>query len=239
MKAIVLTCDRYRAITQHMILQYERLWPDHPFIFRIPYQNLRDPDPNRGEFVETSPEIPATVLQLLADVDDEEVVYWCADDKYPIQLVTDKIARLMTHICESPNMSGLLFCRCRATLDRPDLALYPQEWTTPFGEILLERRAWYQIWIHQFLKAKVLRYFFSNMPEHILGAKSMDDLKENIVKLADHRLFVTRENFAVFGESTQDGRLTRNCYESMRDNNIEVPPKYQIPSRKKVTMGKL
>lgn len=222
-----------------MILQYERLWPDHPFIFRIPYQSLRDPDADRGEYVETPPEIPATVLQLLADVDDEEMVYWCADDKYPIQLVTDKITSLMAYVCQSPNISGLLFCRCRATLDRPDLALYPIEWRTPSGDILLERRAWYQIWIHQFLKAKVLRYFFSNMPEDIPGAKAMDNLKDNIVKLADHRLFVTKQNFAVFGESTRDGRMTRNCYESMIDSNIEVPGKYRRPSRKRVTMGRL
>ena len=39
-KAIVLTWDRSRAITDHMILQYERLWPDHPFVFHIPFQNL-------------------------------------------------------------------------------------------------------------------------------------------------------------------------------------------------------
>src|SRR5262245_11358604 len=31
-KAIVLTCDRFRAITRHLILKYERLWPDHPFV---------------------------------------------------------------------------------------------------------------------------------------------------------------------------------------------------------------
>src|SRR6187397_1047533 len=40
-KAIVLTCDRFRAITRHLILKYERLWPDHPFIFHVPYQELR------------------------------------------------------------------------------------------------------------------------------------------------------------------------------------------------------
>jgi hypothetical protein len=33
MKAIVLTCDRYRALTEHMIRKYEELWPDHPFVF--------------------------------------------------------------------------------------------------------------------------------------------------------------------------------------------------------------
>jgi len=125
------------------------------------------------------------------------------------------------------------------TLERPDLALYPREWPTPSGDILLERRAWYQIWIHQFLKAKVLRYFFSSMPDSVPSAKAMDTLKNDIIKLADHRLFVTKENFAVFGESTQNGRMTRNCYDSIRNAGIELPQKYRRPSRKRVTMGKL
>jgi len=125
------------------------------------------------------------------------------------------------------------------TLERPDLALYPREWPIPSGDILLERRAWYQIWIHQFLRAKVLRYFFSNMPDLVASAKAMDTLKEHIIKLADHRLFVTKENFAIFGESTQNGRITRNCYDSFRQVGIELPQKYRRPSRKRVTMGKL
>src|SRR3954467_15870664 len=33
-KAIVLTCDRFRAITRHLILKYERVWPEHPSAFQ-------------------------------------------------------------------------------------------------------------------------------------------------------------------------------------------------------------
>lgn len=243
MKAIVLTCDSYRPLTEHMILQYERLWPDHPFVFRIPYQSLRGPDSERREYIKapggTATDIPPSVLKLIADLDDEEMVYWCADDKYPIQLVTEKIAGLMAYACGSREISGLMFCRCRVTLDRPEVTLYSREWMTPLGDAILERRAWYQIWIHQFLRAKVLRYLFSEMPDYIARAKAMDDLKNDIVKLADHRLFVTKENFAVFGESTRNGRLTRNCYDSIQSTNIELPHKYRRPSRKRITIGKL
>jgi len=243
MKAIVLTCDSYRALTEHMILQYERLWPDHPFVFQIPYQKLRGPDSERVRYVKapggTAADIPPSVLTLLADIGDEEMVYWCADDKYPIRLLTDRISKLMSYACESSDISGLMFCRCRVTLDRPDLALYPDSLITPGGEILLERRAWYQIWIHQFLRAKVLRHFFSEMPEHVPSAKGMDHLKEDIVKLADHRLFVTKENLAIFGESTRHGRMTRNCYDSIRKTKIDLPERYRHPSRHRVTMGKL
>jgi hypothetical protein len=243
MKAIVLTCDSYRALTEHMILQYERLWPDHPFVFRVPYQKLRGPESERIQYVKapggTATDIPPSVLELLADVDDDEMVYWCVDDKYPIQLVTDKINSLMSYACDSSDISGLMFCRCRVTLERPDLALYPGPRVTPSGDVLFERRTWYQIWIHQFLRSKVLRHFFAEMPEYIPSAKGMDSLKEEIVKLADHRLFVTKENFAIFGESTQNGQMTRNCYDSIRKTNIALPERYRRPSRQRITMGKL
>jgi len=72
MKAIVLTFDRHRAITQHMILQYKRVWPDHPFCFRIPYQNLGGINSDQLQYLrtpgETPEDIPAAVLELLADL---------------------------------------------------------------------------------------------------------------------------------------------------------------------------
>jgi hypothetical protein len=243
MKAIVLTYDRHRAITEHMILQYERLWPDHPFVFRVPYQNLRGADSERIRYIEAPGgkpgDIPATVLRLLADVDDNEWVYWCMDDKYPIRLLTEKITNLISYALESSDMSGLLFCRCRVTLDRPDLALFPSERTTRLGYILLERKAWYQIWIHQLLRAKVLRYLFSNMSDSLPSGKALDTVKNEIVKLDEHRLFVTKENLAVFGESTHGGVITRNCYNSIRKTNIELPEWFRYPNRERVTMGKL
>jgi hypothetical protein len=239
MKAIVLTCDRYRAITEHMILQYERLWPDHPFVFRIPYQQSRGMDTERINYRQTPEDIKGTLLHLLADLDDEEWIYWCVDDKYPIQLLTGKIYDLMTHAIGSPKMSGLLFCRCRVTLNSPKLALYPKEIINPSGDTYFERKAWYQIWLHQLLKVKVLRYLFTHFPDRIPSAKEMDEFKDAIVKPSELRLFVTKENFAVFGESTARGLITQNCYESMVANQIALPDWFRHPNGQHVTMGKL
>ena len=239
MKAIVLTCDRYRAVTEHMILQYEKLWPDHPFVFRVPYQNLTGTPGNRAEYVQTPAEIRATVFQTLAGLDDEEWIYWCPDDKYPIELVVDKIVDLVSDIAHSAEASGLLFCRCKALLRRPEATLHPQPKINSFGDVYLERKGWHQIWIHQFLRVKVLRFLFSQMPERIASAKLMDALKDQVPKLAEHRLFVTRENFAIFGESTHKGTINRNCYESIKRTKIELPKWFQKPNDKYVTLGKL
>src|SRR5207247_10382681 len=107
-EAIVLTCDRYRAITQHLIFQYHRLWPDHPFVFHIPYQELGGVDSERIRYHTCPADIKLTVLHLLADIDDEEWIYWCVDHKYPIQIVTNTISTLISHAMRSPELDGLL-----------------------------------------------------------------------------------------------------------------------------------
>src|SRR5438105_13043547 len=239
MKAIVLTFDRHRAITQHLMLQYQHLWPDHPFRFRIHYQQHRAPDTERAEYFESPPEIPGTVLRLIEDIEDEEWVYWCSDDKYPIRLIVKKVKELLNYALTASEISGLLFCRARVTLDRPELSLHPNQRITPDGATLLERKGWYQIWIHQFLKAKVLRSLFSQLPLEIPSAKALDALKDQIPKPDEYHLFVTEQNFAVFVESTKQGVITRNCLESIRQTDIELPEWFQRSNGEWVTMGKL
>jgi len=239
MKAIVLTCDRYRAITEHMVLQYERLWPDHPFVFRIPYQNLASSETARTTYLRTPQGIRATVLQLIDDLDDEEWIYWCIDDKYPVRLITEKIVDLIPDALRSPVMSGLLFCRRGPTLDNPELTLHSRKWINPNGDVYLERKAWHQIWLHQLLKVKVLRHLFSHLPDRVSSPKEMDSLKDKIVKLPEHRLFVTKKNFAIFAESTNKGTITQNCYESIVKTDIEIPRWFRRHNGLYVTMGEL
>ena len=239
MKAIVLTYDRNRAVTEHMILKYEELWPDHPFVFRIPYQDLGGPENSRREYVKTAPEIRATALELIADLDDDEWIYWSVDDKYPIELVRSKIPALLADAESLPDASGLVYCRAKALLRRAEDTLFPAEHQSESGEIYLERRGWNQIWIHQLLRVKVLRYLFSHMPEHIPSAKVMDHLKDQIPKPPELRLYVTKENFAVFGESTHKGTLNQNCYDSIVKAGIELPKWFRQPNGKVVIIGKL
>ena len=239
MKAIVLTCDRYRALTEHMIHKYEELWPDHPFLFRIPYQKLAGAASGRREYVKTPSEIRATTLGLISNLDDNEWIYWCVDDKYPIELVLPKIRTFVNNVHNLPEASGLLFCRCKALLRRADETLYPNEQHSSSGDILLERRGWNQIWIHQMLRVKVLRYLFSQMPQEIASAKLMDHLKDDIPKPPDLRLYVTKDNFAVFGESTHKGTINQNCYDSIIKTDIELPEWFRRPNGKQVINGKL
>lgn len=223
-KAIVLTYDKYRSFTDHMILCYEKLWPNNPFIFHVPYQELSPTiQTSKVEYHLSPSDIKGTVQTLLHGLDDEEMIYWCIDDKYPIKLDVKRIKRIHNYLMNrnNENICGILYCRCRGMLDNENLT--GNTITDKQGHIWLERKNYEQIWFHQYLKVKVLRHLFDSFPDKIADAKSMDYLKTQVEKPQTDRLFVTQENLAIFGESTSRGVITKNCLHSMKNNNLPIP----------------
>jgi hypothetical protein len=237
MKAIVLSFDRYRPLADHMIFKYEEIWTQHPFKFRIPYQDANLNHLQNCEYIKSPADIKSTVLALLSGLGDEEWIYWCIDDKYPIRLELSRIQQITSWIHElSPQQcSGVLFCRCRSTLDGK--ALRQETLNDSSNHIYLRRKDYSQIWIHQFLRVKVLRHLFNHFPNEIPNAKAMDDFKKKVILPESHRLFVTDQNLAVFGESTSRGMLTSNCHQSIWENGLTLP---DIPvDNKTIVMGAL
>ena len=240
MKAIVLTCDRFRAMTDHMIFKYAQLWPTHPYRFRVPYQDVPATQPERVvEYVRSPVAIKATVFALLEGLDDNEMVYWCIDDKYPIRLDVPRvegIARWLAGTAE-PAIDGVLFCRCRKMWEAPSLT--GQASIDDAQNVYLERNSYAQIWIHQFLRVKVLRHLFASFPDAISTARAMDQLKDSVAKPATDRIFVSRENLAVFGESTSFGVLTANCHDSICEHGLALPPWHTHTTNETIVMGTL
>lgn len=223
MKAIVLTYDKYRCLTDHMIGQYQRLWPDNPFTFRIPYQKLAGNNEGDREYIKCASDIKSTVLALLDGLDDQEWIFWCIDDKYPISLDACSIQSIMGWITDTNDTSadGILYCRPKKLTKAKRLT--GKLIKLDNGITLLERKDYKCIWIHQFLRVKVLRHLFESFPDEIPNAKIMDKLKEQVGKPDDHRLFVTEDTLSVFGESTTRGVITKNCYHSLQKQGLPLP----------------
>lgn len=238
MPAIVLSCDRYAPMAAHMVRTYRRLWPDHPFEFRVPYQDAgcwpaswRDP---AIDLVPSPPGIVATVETLLRGLPDDAWIYWCIDDKWLIDLDVEAVARLHRWLValDDPAVTGLIFCRCRMLLVdghvRTDGAT-----TTPDGERLLRRVDYSQFWIHQYLRVRVLRDVFRRFPGEPARAKQMDawighEPGTEIWKIPDGEIrWVTERNLAVFGESTDAGRLLSACADSMDRHGIALPAAFE------------
>ncbi len=240
MKAIVLTYDHYRVLTDHMIACYARVWPDHPFVFQVPYQDLAPTImSDRVVYRRTPAPIKSTVLALLESLDDDEWVYWCIDDKYPLEFDLPRV-RDVYHWIESgvdADVAGVMFCRCRkmwmpAFLGRQGLV-------DNTGNFFIERNSYAQIWIHQFLRVKVLRQFYSFAPDVFPVANYMDARIPEMTMPADQRLFVTAENMAVFGESASRGVVTDNCYQSLLDSGVAIPEWCETTTGRNTLLGKV
>jgi hypothetical protein len=89
MKAIVLSFDPHLEIANLVVETYNRLWPNCPFVFRIPFTD-RDPRTvfaaQNVEFVQTPSDIRRTMQNLLRGLPEDEFIFWCVDDRYPIAI---------------------------------------------------------------------------------------------------------------------------------------------------------
>jgi hypothetical protein len=225
MKAIVLSCDKYHVFARHMVKCYNELWPDHPFFFRIACQQVpqnREEWSSRVEFCEVPSDIKSSVLGLLSDVEDNEFIYWCIDDKYPISFDFSVISAAIESLHRLPvEICGLLLCRDDNLKKAKHLG--PFTWLDREGRLYVQRINYRQIWIHQFVRAKVIRDLFNQFPSVIVNAKSMDGLKNQASLPSDQILLVSNDSYCVFGESTSRGVITANCLESFRSKTFDVP----------------
>jgi len=134
-------------------------------------------------------------------------------------------------------ISGILFCRCRKMWDSRFLT--ERTIVDDVENIYLERKGYAQIWLHQFLRVKVLRYLFESFPDFIPAARAMDEFKKQVKKPSSHRVFVSRRNAAVFGESTSYGMLTQNCHRSIVRSGLALPAWHSTTTNEEIIMGSL
>lgn len=230
MKAIVLTCDRYAPFRDHMLITYQRLWPDHPFQFVIPYQTypteLAEKYGERVALVQSPPGIKETVLTLLSALDPDEWVYWCIDDKYLVSLkdgVANDVAEWIPTITD-PLVAGVSFARVRKLFMREYLIL-DDIIENSLGHVFIRRRGYAHIFLHQFLRVKVLRTMFGRFSDRPFVAIEMMKQMQSLPD--DQRLYVMSDNLVVFGESTHRGRITLNCTKNMQTLGLPIPRDFQ------------
>ncbi len=241
MKAIVLTCDKYIKITDHMIAAYQKLWYDNPFIFRVPYNQtypsfLEQKYGKDVELIETEKPIKPTVLKLISDLDEEEWIYWCMDDHYPTQLNCKEIQKLYHWLIQqsvgSEKIASISCCRTKnLSLKAESLSL--KDLSQPF----LVRKNYKGIWMHQFMKVKALRHLFSHFPDDSFSAKAMDNHKRKVTMPEDQVFLVSGDSLIILAESTHRGKLTGNCLESFQKYDLEIPSNFEIAKDRYIIRG--
>lgn len=243
MKGIVLSFDRYLPMVDLMIHSYQKLWPGNPFQFRVPYQKyprfLAEKYGEKVELVQTREAIKPTMEDLLADIGDEEWVYWCLGDLYLIRIDETEITKVYEWVREISDLMicRVMFCRWWGLLEDANL-FGDRRLTNRQGQVFIEVKIHQPIWLHQFLRARVLRQMFQSFPDRPFRAKEMDHFIEGKSVPPDQRIFVTEKNMVVFGESTSRGKLTRNGLESLKTFGLEVPAGFEV-HRRRLIRGEL
>lgn len=243
MEAIVLTFDKYQAFSSHMIKCYMDLWPDNPFIFRVPYQNestkryFEKLFGNKVKMIKSPSGIVDTINVLLDGFNDNDWIFWCMDDRYPIRLNLDEIKPIYEYIisAKSKDISSLMYvnapwCWLKKELFKHDFKIQNANQT------YLRRKGYRMIWIHQFMRVKVLRTLFSYFPADMKTAKNMDYIMYKHTLPDNQRLYMLDHNAAIYGESTSRGLITKNCLESFKNSGIALPQGFGL-SNKTIIQG--
>ncbi len=237
MKAIVLTYDKHHAIADHMIFIYSKVWPEHPFTFRIPYQDesalsRSTADDPKKEHIKTPVGMSDTVLGLTEDLDDEEWVYWCLDDRYPISIRNNKLNAIVKWL-DSVNPEGVDW----VSLFYDDL--YMEYSQSTGGKPIYDdnqnsyylMKSYRKMWEHQFIRVRTLRLMWK-----LRFTYGLDEQYENfswpfaempLEEGMQHR-FCSVKSLGHYLESTTKGMLTSQCYNSIVSNGLPLPPNMKV-----------
>lgn len=238
MKALVLTFDKYRPFAEHMIMCYEQLWPNNPFVFRVPYQSdevktyFEGKFGNKVEMIKSPSGIVDTMFALSDDLDENEWVYWCMDDRYPMRLEVAEVERCCHYALNHDNIDGLMFCNNPRLWMPENIYLRKYKLKTKEGQKYYRRKNYTMIWNHQFLRVNVVRQFFGLFPRVMKQAKEMDYIKDKAVLPQNQRLYVLDHNVAIYGESTNRGVMLQNCVDSFEEKGLKIPDGFKITSEK-------
>lgn len=236
MKALVLTFDKYKPFATHMIMCYEQLWPNHPFTFRVPYQSeevkeyFEEKFGSKVEMIKSPSGIVDTMFALSDDLDENEWVYWCMDDRYLIQSNIEEFEKAyrLTQSSESSDISGI----CLG--NSPNCWLSEHKYDnhhsikTSEGQLFHRRKDYLMIWYHQYLRVRVVRDFFSLFPRQMKQAKEMDYIKDKSHLPDTQKLYFLDKNVAIYGESTNRGKIVKNTVESFKAMGLTIPEGFDI-----------
>ena len=185
-----------------------------------------------------APEIAATVLRLLQDIEDEEWVYWCSDDKYPIHFIVEKVTELLQYVLTTPEISGLLFCRApySSGSTRPGVAFastrYPGRRYPARAQRMVSNLD------PSVPQSKGASFAFSQLPLKIPSAKALDGLKDQIRSRTNITCLSPSKTLRSLAKAPSEESLP-GIASSIRQTDIELPEWFQRSNGEWVTMGRL
>ena len=155
MKAIILSFDKQLPYAELTYRLYMDLWPACPFTFRIPWNHKKPThleNKSNIELINCDKDIALTIEALLNGINDNEWIYWCIDDRFPVYIDGKKMLNLYSQIKSFENYSFV----------KPFyLKFFPKN--KPVFKGFVEQNSHHQwgYYNHHFCKAGLLRSLFS------------------------------------------------------------------------------
>lgn len=217
---------------------YEKLWPDNKFTFRIPYNNNIESthshfaQSKNVNLIKCGSSILDTMEALLEGIDDEEWVYWCIDDRFPIEIDVNENNSIFDELYNQGKYDAFDFLRNygprRKLKQRNDLISIEVN-----SREFLEHRTNIKplalgFWMNHYVKGKVLKRLFSrefqkneNKPapttHRILKLKhpptSADHYWQRLNAITNLKgLWRTEKHYIKFLEPIINGKETKDFY---------------------------
>ena len=241
MYAIVNCCDNYHLFAYHTLLTYEKLWPDNPFIFRIPWNKtkpeyIQEHFGSKVELIKTKKSFKETIFTLVKDLDENSWIYWCSSDTYVDKIEKEKanVSHQYIKTLHDPGIYGLSTCKTVYKLKK-------DKKPTSFQDIIIYERineAYHkttQVWTHQYYRVKVLKLIFDSFEEPKKNVKELDIqlMAENnplYAKLAKGTFLAVGHHYGLLrlGENTARGKITLNCLNNFKKYNLKKPDNFEI-----------
>ena len=222
MYAIVLTFDRQIQFAQLVIESYRALWPDYPFTFRVPYNEVYPRaliDRPEIELVHTEKDIRATMTNLLSGIEDEAFVFWAIDDRYPYWIRdTNTLEQVVAFVLHATSdIAGVKLT------NHAIQAVGDQVWMIGDERFRLQVDFPGGFYTHHFVRSGVLKKSFLEFD--LPDSYSIAQFHEKLYSMSswDDRILVPERPLVHFGESCTRGKMTRNCLYALREYDLEVP----------------
>ncbi len=242
MKSIVLSCDKYHPMTNHMILTYQKLWPSNDFQFLVPWNDEKPKwmeekyGKDKVNLVNTPIEFKKTISGLLDGVDDNEWIFWASDDTYLMNIIEEKANKTHSFVesIEDNNIIGVTFGYIRAVPHNSN----PNNFILYEDLKFIKRTYLTNQWAHQYWRAGVLKYMFDCMEEAPkYEAKAMDGMLSSNNKFWDilerGDMYTLNHNVAIWGESTIRGKMAKSCVDSFNNYGLKIPENFELTKQSK------
>lgn len=207
---------------------YARLWPGHPFTFRVPFASATGSAAfahlsaqGNCEMMQSPVSIKDSMAVLLDGIASSEWVFWCIDDRFPVRVEAAAATRLAEDL---------------GTLPRHVEEVKLLHWKEPLlaGRIAIGGRRFRcqapgtrarGFWHHHFVRAAVLRAAFlgEDVARDCRIYAITERIKDREGLLFDGAAVVPTRPFLSLGEPLVEGLLTRNGREWLERMQCDAP----------------